>query len=269
MPYQDLYYAHALSGALFQTISIRKAALLIALDNDLRDQSEVEAELPNGGDYAVWMTTDLEPSGKLKAARDRYERALLKSLDSGRLNGEVIARNVDDVIDPVYTRVSVHAVREWCSERDVDTGDWLAQHEESEMEFSDETIQTIANYYLPGATEPDAYDAAAFQTYKSSAEGERADQYLRLLQEIQRLRTESRSPRNTEIEPSINTKEKNSLLTVIAALVAAMGDRLPDGYNQAVAIAGLTDQLGASVSINTVVKILKQTADAVDRRRSA
>uniref|UniRef100_UPI001654AFEE hypothetical protein n=3 Tax=Pseudomonadota TaxID=1224 RepID=UPI001654AFEE len=68
---------------------------------------------------------------------------------------------------------------------------------------------------------------------------------------------------------NLGTRERNTLLTVIASLVMALGDRLPDGYKRAEAIAGLTDQLGASVSVGTIDKILKQTAAAVDRRRGS
>ncbi|KWN75192.1 hypothetical protein [Burkholderia ubonensis] len=269
MAYEDLYRARALSGSLFQTICIRKAALLIALDNDVRDQSEIEADLPLDGDYAVWMAPDLEPSGKLKMTRDMYERALLKSFDAGLLETEVVARNVDGEVDPIYTLVPIQTIREWCLERDVDTGDWLTRHEESEIEFSDALIDEIAMHYVPRITRSDPYDAAALETYKSSTDSERADQYLRLLQEVQRLRAEPPPVRKTEAEAPINTKEKNSLLTVIAALVTALNDRLPDGYKRAEAVARLTDQIGASVSVNTVDKILKQTDAAVDRRREA
>ncbi|RQN35032.1 hypothetical protein [Paraburkholderia tropica] len=269
MPYKDLYLAHALHGSLFQTICIRKAALLVALDNDVRDQSEIEAELPNNGDYAHWMSPELEPSGKLKTSRDRFERALLKSLGTGRLSAAVVARNLDDEIDPIYTLVPTEAIREWCQERDVDTGDWLMQHEESDIEFTSETAHEIANYYMPSLARTDDFDFDALEAYKSSEESRREELFRSLLQEVQRLRAEVPHARRTEAESPINTKEKNSLLTVIAALVNALDGRLPNGYKRAEAVARFTDQIGASVSVNTVDKILKQTDSAVERRRDA
>jgi molecular chaperone GrpE (heat shock protein) len=268
MPYEELYRAHALSGSLFQTVCIRKAALLIALDNDVRDQSDVEADLPNDGDFAHWMAPELEPCGRLKTSRDKFERALLRSLAEGHLSTAVVARTVDGEVDPLYTLVPIHEIHEWCQERDLDTGDWLQQHEEAEIEFSDAIIDDIVKFYIPGRVEPDSYDATAFEAYKKSEESEQADQYLRLLREVQKLRAESHNHK-LDAEVSINTKEKNSLLTVIAALVNALNDSLPSGYKRAEAVARLTDQIGASVSVNTVDKILKQTGAAVDRRRDA
>ncbi|PRY07047.1 hypothetical protein [Paraburkholderia sp. BL25I1N1] len=270
MPYEDLYRAHALTGSLFQTVPIRKAAFLIALDNDVRDQSEIDADLPNNGDFAHWwMASELEPSGKLKASRDKFERALLKSVETGRLSAAIVARNIDDEIDPIYTIVPINDIRDWCLERDVDTGDWIAHHEETEIEFSDAIIDEIATHYSPGTAALGTYDAAALETYRSSDESERADQYRRLLQEVQKLRSETSQGIKAEPDGPINTREKNSLLTVIGALITALSDRLPEGYKRAQAVASLTDRIGASLSVNTVDKILKQIDAAVDRRRGA
>lgn len=272
MPYENLYRAHALDGSLFFTVCIRKAALLIALDNEVRDQSEIDADLPNDGDYAPWMSAEAEPKGKLKAARDVYERSLLKSLSAGRLEAAVVARNLSGDVDPIYTLIKLENLREWCLEHDTDDGDWLTRHEETEMEFAYAMIDDIVVNYTPVRGDSEPHDEEAFQAYKGSDESARAEQFRKLLQENQRLRAGSTTDRKLVPDLPLNTRERNSLLTVIAALIAAFEDRLPEpefGYKRAQAIALLTEQLGAPVSTNTVDKILKQIDDAINRRRGA
>ncbi|HTH76511.1 MAG TPA: hypothetical protein VL635_19120 [Trinickia sp.] len=110
MAYEDLYRAHALDGSLFYTVPVRKAALIIALDNDVRDQSEWEADLPNDGDYAVWMSDELEPKGKVKTSTDAFEKSLIRSIDDGHLKSSVIARRIDGKLDAIHTRVSIHEI---------------------------------------------------------------------------------------------------------------------------------------------------------------
>lgn len=269
--YDDLYRAHALDGSLFYTVPVKKAALIIALDNDVRDQREVEADLPNDGDYAVWMSPELEPLGKVRASRDSFEKALSRGIDGGRIKCAVIARKLDDKIDPIHTRLHLHQIESWCRERDIELGYWWQQYSELEFEFAGETIDEIARHFAPSPLHPEEFDVDAFARYKESEAVQQEQQYRSLLQEVHRLKQGGAKPSSREeTDRSINTKEKNSLLTVLASLVEALSDRLPQPeYKRAQAISQMTERIGAPVSTNTVDKFLKETTDAVEKRKQA
>lgn len=270
MPYENLYQSLALEGDLIFAISPRDASLLIALDNDVRDPEHVEAELPNDGDWIPGMSPFLEPRGHLKFTRDQLEKGLLKAVESGRIKAVAAARNVDGRLDPYYSLLAHSDVRAWCDEHDLGLGDWWNRQELDDNEFAVAIADKIVSHRMPDAVESaeTGYDENAMDRYQKSTAEAQESQYREMLIELRALKNKIASD-GTGIEEKINTREKNSLLTVIAALVTALGDRLPGGYKRAQAVALLTDQIGASVSVNTIDKILKQTEAAVDRRREA
>jgi hypothetical protein len=64
----------------------------------------------------------------------------------------------------------------------------------------------------------------------------------------------------------LGTREKNTLLTIIAALCNELKIE-PGKHGSASRIAGATDRIGASVSADTVGKFLEQIAAAVETRK--
>ncbi|HTH76512.1 MAG TPA: hypothetical protein VL635_19125 [Trinickia sp.] len=150
-------------------------------------------------------------------------------------------------------------------------GYWWQQYNELEFEFASEMIDEIAAHFAPSPLHPEEFDVDAFSKYKESESNEREAQFRKLLQDFNQLKQGmAKTPAHDEADRPINTKEKNSLLTVLASLVEAMADHLPEGgYKRAEALSAMTERLGAPVSVNTVDKILKETTGAVEKRRQA
>ncbi|CAB3782145.1 hypothetical protein LMG27177_01177 [Paraburkholderia fynbosensis] len=255
---------------MFFAISVREASLLIAIDNDSRDQSELESELPNDGDWAPGTSPLLEPKGKLKSVRDQFEKGILKALDSGRIKPVVAARNSEDRLDPIYTLLSSVDVKAWCDEHDVGLGDWWDRYELDEHEFATAVAEDIVAHRMPSPieVEPTETGQAALTEYFEAEEDRRDQMFRKVVAELESLKNK-RDVDRVQREGPLNTRARNSLLSVIAALVGALEDRLPEGYKRAQAVAVLTDQVGASVSVNTVNDILKEAAATADRKRKA
>jgi hypothetical protein len=270
MPYENLYLSLALDGDLLFAISPREASLLIALDNDLRDPSEVDAELPNEGDWVLGMSPFLEPAGHLKSSRDKLEKGLLKAIELGRIKPVAAARNVDGRLDPIYSLLALSDVRTWCDEHDFDLGDWWSRYELDEQEFASTVAEDIVAHRTPSPMNPEPTESskARMEEYSKAEGSMREEIFRKTVLEIEALKSRH-DGEHLHRESPINTREKNSLLAVIAAFVTALEDRLPEGYKRAEAVSRLTEQVGASVSVNTVDKILKQADSAVDRRREA
>jgi hypothetical protein len=271
MPYEDLYQALALDGTLFFSISVREASLLIALDNDLRDQSEIDPELPNDGDYVVGMSPLLEPTGKVKIQRDQIEKGLVRAVESGRIKPAALARSREDRLDAVYTLLSAGDVEVWCREHDLGFGDWWSRYQLDENEFLSSLADEIVAHRTPAPIEPEptGYDENAMEAYRAS-EGEQQELlYKAMLTELHSLK-QSRSQAGFSPEPDMGTRGRNTLLTLIAALTDEFADRLPDGtYKRAQTISVMTEKIGAPVSPNTVDKVLKDAAAIAERRRSS
>lgn len=66
-------------------------------------------------------------------------------------------------------------------------------------------------------------------------------------------------------EKPLATKERNTLLTIIAALCNYSAINL-DGRGVAVQIAKMTDEIGATVGDETIRKVLEKINDAVESR---
>ncbi|MCX4137916.1 hypothetical protein M0D68_06955 [Paraburkholderia sp. SEWSISQ10-3 4] len=271
MPYEDLYQALALDGALFFSISLREASLLIALDNDLRDQSEIDPELPNDGDYVVGMSPLLEPTGKVKIQRDQIEKGLVRAVELGRIKPVALARDREDRIEAIYTLLSTGDVEAWCREHDLGFGDWWSKYQLDENEFLLSLADEIVAHRTPASIEPGPtdYDEHAMETYRMSVAEQQELLYKEMLTELHSLKQSRSQPRSSP-EPDMGTRERNTLLTLIAALINEIADRLPDGtYKRAQTISVMTEKIGASVSPNTVDKILKDAAAVAERRRSS
>ncbi|QGZ62112.1 hypothetical protein [Paraburkholderia acidisoli] len=267
MPYENLYQQHALDDTLHYAISLREAALLIALDNDDRDQSEIEAEMPNGGDYVVGMSPLLEPSGKLRTARDHIEKSILRAIESRRIDFALCARTQDDKIDAVYSLVSGSDVESWCNEHDMRYGEWWMRWQEDENEFLVAIADDVVARRMPAPLEraPSPGDEEIMAQFLNSEEDQRKWMFKKLQDELHEAKQKSKSP--TVEHETLGTRERNTLLTIIAALIDELGDRLPSGtYKRAQAVAAITHRIGASLADNTVDSVLKKAAATIDRR---
>lgn len=269
MPYENLYQQHAFDDTLHYTISLREAALLIALDNDDRDQSEIEAEMPNGGDYVVGMSPLLEPSGKLKAARDHIEKSILRAIESRRIDFALCARTQDDKIDAVYSLVSGSDVESWCNEHDMRYGEWWMRWQEDENEFLVAIADDVVARYMPASLprEISEEQRILLTEYRGAEEERQHEMYDALLRDFQELKMAA-SESTVVAHEELGARERNTLLTLIAALSEELGDRLPERtYKRAQTVALMTQRIGAPVSDNTVDKVLKEAALIVERRK--
>ncbi|WP_124094491.1 hypothetical protein [Burkholderia gladioli] len=279
MPYDNLYLEHALDNALLYAISVREAALLIALDNDTRDQSEIDTELPNEGDYVVGMSPELEPSGKLKASRDHIEKSILRATETGRMKFALCARTQDDKVDAIYSLVSGTDIESWCREYDMRYGEWWMRWQEDENDFIASLADDIVARRMPSPLERirtrDEEDAAA--EYRRSEADHREAMYTKLLADwqgaktqLEELQVKLKAAEGRGADSESGLRGRNSLLAIIAALAEELGDRLPVGsstWKRAEAVSTMTQKVGASVSAVTVDKVLKEATSIVDRRK--
>jgi hypothetical protein len=269
MAFDNLYRVKSLDGSLFYVISVRATALVVALDIDTRDQSEVEADLPNDGDFPIYDIPTGEPRGALKATRDNIEKALVRAISEGRLEPTVVARDINDRIDTAHTLIGLSDVETWATERDVSLGEWWMRYGENEMEAMDEFITDIANYRIPANESPREDDGTVLEAYRQSDEDEQERQFQRLLLENRSLR-DSAAKKPLTHEKEVGTKERTSLYIIIAALIEKVGDGFPEShYKRAQMIQSIADGMGVSIAVNTADTVFKQLPAVIEPRRKS
>ena len=253
-------------------LSVRDAAELLA--TDLWFAGEISIDLPDAEDY--------DPGDpKLLKALSKYssnlEKQMTEAIDKGSLKTKKILRNLKEEINLDKTLIDGDDLVSWLTERGHETGDAFEQYFEDEVNLAEEVISEIYTRRMlrkPGAFPPGHISETQQNPEKAGIEELRLEvksltkQYTELLtshillMEKQRDTGEDHSGKK---EKPLSTRGRRTLLTIIAALCKkAEVDYQHHGAAKRISI--FTEEIGATVTDETIRKIIKDIDDAVETR---
>jgi hypothetical protein len=252
--------------------SIKEAAELVAIDmwysGGIGDISELED----------FDGSDRDPRLKaaLVGAITAFEARLLTAIDGGRLKAPIILRDLDDRLIPQETYVSYDDLVEWMHERGLSPGDHMASWLSTESTISELICEEVASLRAASMTGEQELTkivqqkaAAKYGMLDESEELEEVREVLKAkVQEIHRLEeklAEHRSAQPAKVDRPLHTRQRRTLLTVIAALCSQTGIE-HDGRGAAQRIKRATELIGAPIDDGTIDSILKEIPDALETR---
>lgn len=255
-------------------MNILEAAELIALD------MWVSGEVPEVGEPDGWDGTEHDPAlwAALAETRAAMQERLIAAVDAGRLEPELIRRDLDERVIPTKTIISGQALEGWLFERGYETGDvfadWHDAQDSAAEALCDEAAYLRAEMKMGRRGGWLASRGLSRMKGKAGSLDERADAeallhgYKALLTENARLQgiLQGNAAEST-VQPKrpLSTRERNSLLCIIAALAdeAKIDVRERGAATQ---IKALTETAGTPISDDTIRKFLAQIPDAIDLR---
>ena len=205
------------------------------------------------------------PVGEIKEAVDKMQKAVLASIEKSDLKLAVTKRNLDGDLSVPDSWVSADDFEIWCESRGIalgeswfellkDEGDILSCGVE-EMDARRRSNEGLRDY--------DQSDVEALQT-KHDEEGRMSivHECAALRAELRRLKEEKPSRK----ERPIQTRERNTLLTIIAALCKDAKFDFSKTAKTAGLIQSTAAGMGVSIGETTIEEHLKKIPDALASR---
>ena len=252
-------------------LTVKNAAVLIAEDAFI--DGKISLNLPDADSY------DPEDPKLIKALskhENDFEKKLTKAIDDGSLKTTKILRDFNEVIDTNWTLLSEETLYAWLVERGHDPGEAYIHFCEDEEKLKEQLIDRIYAYRMErkcGKSFKDASkvkldpDKAGIDELRQAVRdlsNENLNLYNNMMQLLKSSR-ERQENHQSKSERPLSTRSRKTLLTIIAALCNEAGIGYQD-RGAAKRISELTDEIGASVSDDTVRKILGDIDDAIESR---
>ena len=251
-------------------LTVMEAAELIALDR-FNSGELPEIEFPddddtNGGDIKSLLSDET----------DKMYKRLCAAISSGSLKA-MYQRDLDEKIDFDHAYVQFQDLDEWLSERNCFGGDdfeeWESRAASQAAAMADHAyylrrasrdgrlwLQRIAASGFLRESDGSIRESASLEELRAALQaayvaidGYRAGIELAEVQE------------NKQIEKPLKGNERNSLLTIIAALCDYSAINFAE-RGASVQISAMTDSIGASVSDDTVRRLLAKIPGALEAR---
>lgn len=276
---QDIYFLR-LKHQLFH-LSIREAAELVAVD------MWVSGEFPDIKEPADWDGSDRDPrlSALLDEKIKNFESKIYGAVDSGRLKARNIIRDFEEKLIASQPRIRIGNLEAWLNEHgytpDETFTEWIQDEAEIEgkLEEEFEYLRAVSRIskgviedlpvirdFLP--IRPD--DVDYFEETKDVKKIVAAYKALvishdRLSKIVYGGNEQPTKEHDAKIERPLTTRQRRTLLTVIAAMCKYEGLD-PQGRGTAQRIMEMTDDLGAHIDDGTIAKMLSEIPDALETR---
>jgi hypothetical protein len=238
----------------------------------------------------MWFSGDIEGvdepedfdgsacSPKLKEALAEqitaFEGRLSSAVDSGRLKASRIRRDLDDQLISDETHVGYDELVAWMDEKGLEGGDHLSAWTDAEVTIAALICDEVA--FLRGAHS--RKELTQIEKLRRNAQSGMLDDAQELVEvqaalkakiaEVHRLRAQlapSASGLPANVDRPLHTKQRRTLLTIIAALCSKA--RIDcDARGAAQRIKSAVELLGASIDDGTIDTVLKEIPDALEAR---
>lgn len=253
----------------FFHLTIPEAAALTAIDMWYAGEIVGVAELEDfDGDIA-----DPRLKNGLAGHIEQLAQQILKSFSSGLLNADLCFRDLDDNIIPEETYISYDELCEWLKTRRyimTEAGNewYIGQVDKVLVMANDVTFYRAATKKQIRDIESTRLTAEWAAITGQEPDCGLEDAYKAAIVEIHRLRqamAARHDDRPAKGDRPVSTRQRRTLLTIIAALCDYSAIK-PNERGAAGQIAGMTDEIKASVSAETIVGLLREIPDALETR---
>jgi hypothetical protein len=205
-----------------------------------------------------------------------FEARLSSAVNSGRLKASALKRDLDDQLIPGETHIYYDHLVGWMEERGLDPGDHMAEWVDSEATIDELICDEVA--FLRSACLSGKGQLKRLEIQRLHAKHGLLDEAQELVAvqallkaktlEADQLKNEleqSRSDQPSKVDRPLHTRQRRTLLTIIAALCDQSGiDYKARGAAQRIKSA--TEHLGAPIDDGTIDKLLNEIPDALETR---
>jgi hypothetical protein len=252
--------------------SINEAAELVAVDMWYSGEIEGKTEPSDieEADLDQWLKEALSEIVEVIAA------GLCSAIDSGKLRASPVRRALDDSLEREETHVDYDDLCDWMKERGLQPGDHMNSWVSYEATIGDLICEEVA--FLRAAQKRGTQELENIERQRRDAKYGLLDEAqvleslraalkakLNEIHELQRKLVELRSGQAVRVDRPLHTRQRRTLLTIIAALCSQAGfDYGVRGAAQRIRRA--TELIGAPIDDGTIDGLLKEIPDAVESR---
>ena len=251
-------------------ISIRTAAKLIA-----EGLSEWNGEEFDDSDYIQFQRLDeasgyryigahefvhVEPTGRIKAACEAIEIAIVNAVDRGHIVPKQTRRNLAGEVQPAYTHLDVDDILNWCESVDIEPSEMFLEYREQEKGVE-------ASAYI--CVEKERFDLeneGAFGDAKMRGALLTQDEITNVIIENLRFRQGFFEAEDAPNEKGLQQRERHTLLTIIAVLCKEAGLEHTKHSKTAGILASTAASMGLSIGDSTIESHLKKITNALAGR---
>jgi hypothetical protein len=209
----------------------------------------------------------IQPSGDLADDVDTIVNALCISIDKGQLTPAFLKIGLDGVIDPIGTWISTNDFYKWATSRGFQHDDVCNKYDNGEGHIFDHAMNNANDARKE-------FEAPYFHAeYRNLADGPNII-IENLKAECEKLFLENMimrqgfAPQEKPEDPPLRTRERNTLLSIIAILC---GEAKYD-YTRPAKVASLikkkAEEMGLTIGESTIESHLKRIPDALEVRMS-
>jgi hypothetical protein len=244
----------------------------------LHDAAElVVTDMWNSGQDDFGITEDAEgdPPEVLTVPITQFESRLAASVESGQLKAERTGRDFSGVLVPQRTFIHFRELERWLLERDYESGDVIREYQFFEGEIAAAMIDETG--YLRALSRAGYDQIRSLATKSANARsgnlaGSDAEGVLAALKAVtaenERLKEQlaaASSNMPARVDRKLTTRTQRTLLTIIAA-VCRHTDFKWEERGAAQRIREAAEDLGVSVTDDTILKVLREIPDALESR---
>jgi len=195
----------------------------------------------------------------LEKARNGVTASLIASIEKGDLRPALLRRSIQGSVNANETWISTAKLSAWCSEREIDLSEDFYEYvaEEQKISWAGHEAFSNARYKAEHST----------QIRKISESGHKGgwkERYLELV-ESRNEESEARSKYNASHQ-SLETRERNVLLTIIAVLCREQKLDYTKHAKSAGLISEMANRVGLKVSESAIENHLRRVPAAVESR---
>jgi hypothetical protein len=256
----------------FWQLTVKDAAALVVID--IWFAGEISVEIPEAVSYG-WRDPGLRQA--LSKHFNDFEKRLKAAIDGGSLKTTKIRRNLNEELDTNQTLVDLDDLVCWLTERGHECGDAFEEYLDEEMHLHSSVVSEICthrmilnNPELPPRSiskaklDPDNAGIDELRKAVKELTNDKIELFAKKKQLEEMLR-ETRENHSKKTERPLSTRSRRTLLTIIAAFCNEAKIDYQD-RGAAKRISEITEKLGATVTDDTIRKIISEIDDAVETR---
>ena len=205
----------------------------------------------------------LEPIGKMKIACEAIEAAMVRAVELDQIKPLQVSRFLTGEIKSEQTFLGLTDIIKWCEIVDLEVGETLLEYIDAEHNLRANMIRSTNKERFK------LENRAALDQSRESTDKLSEEEINSVVIENRRLREGNFGVKDQGLGASLQQRERNTLLTIIAVLAKEAKISITDfsrpgktaGY-----IEGLTDDFGAHVSKRAIEEHLKKIPNALGSR---